>query len=200
MGCDIHMFVEYKHKVDDVEKWVSGDYFKMNPLFGLYEDGEQFEVLELHGHRNYQLFATLAGVMDHSGDNVPISEPKGLPIDVCSFVKAASDYMDGDGHSHSWLTLKELKNFQNTNPTYKHSGIISTEQIAELEKGIFPDSWCQGTNRPNHHRREWGVKNESIVPLIEKMQGRAKELLQYDWQPYDPLNDENIRIVFFFAN
>ena len=38
MGCDIHMYVEYKKELpiknstEKQEKWVSGDYFKINPV------------------------------------------------------------------------------------------------------------------------------------------------------------------------
>lgn len=124
-----------------------------------------------------------------------------MPEDACLFVKAESERWDGDGHTHSWLTLKEIKEYQEKNIAIVHSGLISPNQQRDLDdNGILPESWCQGTNLMGYERREWSHKNESLVPLIEKVQSRAKELLQYDFEEYNTENDENIRIVFWFDN
>jgi hypothetical protein len=111
MGCDIHMYVEYKKTVYNVLTWVNGDYFKMNPYHGDVKES-QFEKVELHGNRDYSLFTTLCGVRDYSGKTIPVSDPKGIPEDCCAYVKSECDRWDGDGHNHSWATLKELKEYQ----------------------------------------------------------------------------------------
>lgn len=205
MGCDIHMYVEYKKefKSQEITKWIPGDYFKPNPYKGMYEDDEDpdMERMELYGSRNYALFSTLAGVRDYSEQITPVSDPKGTPDDCCDYIKSEKDRWNSDGHTHSWLTLKELKDYQSGNPVLIQTGLISPSAVIKFDKeGILPDSWCQGTNQEGWERRTWSVPNEELIPLIELLHKRAKELMQYDWQDYDPKNDENIRIVFWFDN
>lgn len=89
MGCDIHSFGEYK---DEQGKW--------RCIQGL----EPFE------WRSYTNFAFLAGVRNGQGLK-PISEPRGLPEDCSDEVRASSDAWDGDGHTHSWLSMQELIEF-----------------------------------------------------------------------------------------
>lgn len=205
MGCDIHMFVEYK---TGEGKWINGDYFKRNIYFKENDESEdedyrenEFSVIELHGDRNYSLFSTLAKVRDYSGKVIPVAEPKYLPDDMSSFVKKEAKGWEGDAHSHSWLTLKELKEYQSKSPKITYSGLISSEQQKQLDdEGITPNSWCQGTNQEGFERREWSEENNTLVPLISKLEKRIKELIQYDWQDYNPENDEKIRIVFWFDN
>jgi hypothetical protein len=61
------------------------------------------------------MFAFLAGVRNFSRIT-PISLPRGLPADVSEYVLDAYDsYDDGyDCHSASWLTLKELRDYDYT--------------------------------------------------------------------------------------
>lgn len=196
------MYVEYKTNIKGAIKWVHGDYFKPNPYYNKKDpSSEAFERIELHGDRNYSLFTTLAGVRDYSEKVIPVSEPKGIPDDCSDYVKEQYGDWDCDGHTHSFLTLKEIRYYNLQNPFIQYTGLLSPEQIKELdENGKTPDHWCQGTNMPGYERREWQEKNDSLLPLIDKMQQRAHELLQYSWQEYDHKNDENIRIVFWFDN
>jgi len=105
MGCDIHMYPEvkkgdkwefvYKYKPDDF--WKEDDCPKDRANYYAWED------------RYYYLFAILADVRN-AWDLKPIAEQRGLPIDVSDgTAKEWED--DGDGHSHSWLSLKELLDF-----------------------------------------------------------------------------------------
>jgi hypothetical protein len=87
MGCDIHAYVEVKR--DGI--WV------------LTEE-------DVISNRAYGLFGFLADVRNYSHCQ-PISPVKGLPKDVSKQVQGLSDYWDCDGHSHSWLSLKELLDF-----------------------------------------------------------------------------------------
>ena len=209
MGCDIHMYVEYKKELPikdskkREEKWISGDYFKLNPYKDIWdgEEEEEFEKIELYGGRNYGLFATLAGVRDYSNLIIPISNPKGIPHNCCDYVKKANKNWGIDGHTHSWLTLKEIKDYQATQPLLPRKGFISPIDVIEFDKnGTHPESWCQGTNMKGYEEREWVEKNETLIPLIELMEKRAKELMQYNYEEYDTKNDEKIRIVFWFDN
>lgn len=207
MGCDIHMYVEYKKELpikdskEREEKWLCGDYFKYNPYKDIFDDEKEFERMELLGHRNYSLFATLAGVRDYSELVTPVSKPKGFPSDCCDYVNEEKKQWDGDAHTHSWLTLKEIKKYQASSPKLPRSGLLSPIDLIEFDKnGTHPQSWCQGTNMEGFERREWVEENNTLLPLIEVLQARAKELLQYEWQEYDVKNDEKVRIVFWFDN
>jgi hypothetical protein len=57
--------------------------------------------------RDYDLFAKLADVRNDD-EITPIAEPRGLPDDLSFTTKFDADYWGRDGHSHSWLTGKEL--------------------------------------------------------------------------------------------
>lgn len=90
MGCDIHAHVERKKKSEVADLW---------------EDRGKMYI-----GRSYHLFSLLAGVGNGNGVT-PISEPRGLPDNVSgSFVGYSNDY-GNDGHSHSHVTLKELKEY-----------------------------------------------------------------------------------------
>jgi len=89
MGCDIHAYLEVKNN--------NGDWLFINEP-------------EKINQRNYRLFATLAGVRNSFGID-PISNPRGIPEDVTDYVKGEFDTWEGDGHNHSYLTAKELLEF-----------------------------------------------------------------------------------------
>lgn len=193
MGCDIHMYVEYRND----NNWRPGDYFVKD---GDWADDNGFERKEIHGGRNYSLFSTLAGVRDYSEKIVPVSEPKGIPDDACRYTKKQFNEWGSDAHTPSYLTLSELKAYQDGHPVLHHSGLISPKQQVDLDNGVLPDSWCQGTSLEGYKRREWSEPNTALIPLIEKLQVRAKELLRHEWEKQVPNDDHNIRIVFWFDN
>lgn len=85
MGCDIHAFAEIKVK----GKWLN------------------YSALDID--RNYLLFAKMAGVRDHLNEVEHISEPKGMPEDASEVVTMECNDWDTDGHSHSWLSAKEIE-------------------------------------------------------------------------------------------
>src|SRR5437879_11336654 len=65
----------------------------------------------LHVLRNYELFQVLAG-RGHGGPEIkPISKYRGLPPDATAEVRQASEKVGGDADSHSWVTLKELLDY-----------------------------------------------------------------------------------------
>jgi len=117
MGCDIHSFVEVKNASGKWEKatgFKSDHYDKDSDYFSQEEFRNGDCVLDA---RNYNEFAILANVRNgygfagvDTGDALkPISMPKGLPEDVSKEVKFESDEWGCDGHSHSWLTAREIK-------------------------------------------------------------------------------------------
>ena len=58
--------------------------------------------------RDYGLFHALAGVRSSWGGHKTISEPRGNPANCSAEYQHVSDRMDGDGHSHSYLTADEI--------------------------------------------------------------------------------------------
>ena len=198
MGCDIHLYCEKYNEKD--KKWISADRLKLNEYYGKYEDENQYSIVHLYDDRNYALFGVLAGVRNYY-DNECISEPKGLPDDICEFVKNEAEYWDGDGHSHSYFTAKELFDWQKEHSTTNYSGMISPENQLKLDKeGITPTSWCQWTNQENWKYREWTEPNCVLDHLIKKVKDRMEEefwiFKDEDYEKYA----ENFRIVFWFDN
>jgi len=89
MGTDIHMYAEEK---------VNGVWEEVPELDSIYDE------------RNYTTFGVLAGVrLPDTKGLVCISSPKGLPHDISSDVLRESE--NCDSHSHSFLTLAELLEF-----------------------------------------------------------------------------------------
>lgn len=99
MGCDIHSSVE----VFDGAKWeaVTDAIFPLSyPWAGHTHTRQPFD------WRSYGMFAFLAGVRNYSYVST-ISEPRGWPEDRTSFLDRDLD----DYHSRSWLSVKELLDF-----------------------------------------------------------------------------------------
>lgn len=97
MGCDIHIVVERRWEGRWIgvrtDAWLSS---------GSYADASSELVAPAVGRRNYAFFARLAGVRGTG----PV--PHGLPDDASDLTLALSEDWEGDGHSHSWLPLKEF--------------------------------------------------------------------------------------------
>ena len=216
MGCDIHIHIEYKRKIyigrdannepQYQERWICGDYFKPNPYFNINKKEKEYKLVGFCDDRNYALFSILADVRNYANMDY-ISQPKGLPEDITEIVKKDADEWDLDGHSHSYLTLKELIDFHNKSLPLKRRGMISPQSQKDLdEKGITPEMWCRGTNQKGWEFREWQEENNVLVPLIEALKERANEhcvIFSFEWEREPEkaykLSDK-IRIVFWFDN
>lgn len=201
MGCDIHIYAE--RRVGN--KWHNCDYY-VPSLNERWRDN--FERVETCGNRNYALFATLANVRNY-GNTDYICEPKGLPKDVSDFVLDEYEDEYGDLHSCSYLTLQELIDFSNEGHPLKRRGMLSPQQQAELDEGILPEHWCQGTSNPDFEFREWEEQIDILAPLIEDLKRRADQLnmiYYFLWNGNDRSRKEayeksaDIRIVFWFDN
>ena len=198
MGYDIHLYVERKREICNVEKWVNIGRWKINP-FHLDDEEQEMTLVALCDARNYELFAMLANVRNRSG-NPFIAEPRGLPDDCGEIVSKASKYWGCDGHSHSFFTLRELKIFSEGHKTVKHSGLMTAEGAKLVDSGKMPHSWWQGGNQTDDVYREWSEERDVMKPLIEKIEERKKENFWiYDDKEHPEL-DEQIRIVFWFDN
>lgn len=201
MGCDIHTHVEYLRTVNGNKEWIDGNFYKRNPYFEKgKDDGEQeLEIVHPYSDRNYTLFSILADVRNY-GNNKPICEPKGLPIDCCKEIREESERWGCDGHSHSWFTLEELYNAQSKFQKVKHRGMISPQAQENLKKGITPDEWCQGTNQADWKFAEWEENVDILDKLIKSIEKRAEHFL-WAWNKEQLLKIANdIRVVFWFDN
>lgn len=180
MGCDIHFFVE--RKVDG--GWVSCDKWERDDGYVSvkYED-------EFYGDRNYSLFAILANVRNGFGfagtptgtGFVPISQPRGIPEDVCPEIREVYEDYGRHDHSHSWLTVRELLEYDWTQETTRE-GILDAVEFWEWERwnrehGESPKSWCGGISGPR-------------IKFISEEQMRALVKPYYDFQDYRKAKDQ----------
>lgn len=126
MGCDCHFFTERKTssnnykgpkdlsedrntKIEEIiegrpveERWVSADEWVFQDGYWAVPYSQEF-----YNGRNYYLFSILADVRN-DGSVEPIDYPRGIPEDCSSGYAYITRQWDGDGHSHSYFTLKEL--------------------------------------------------------------------------------------------
>lgn len=171
MGCDIHMYVEFKRSNWSMETgWKCGDYFRItdptNP------DCEPIHI-DLFGDRCYSLFAVLANVRNRGyGEEYPyISMPRGIPVDATEYVRGEYGRWGCDAHSSSYLTLREIVEFHvEKKPKNDFGGYILEPLIERLRR----------------RADELGVLYEFE--------------LDRPWSNDVPHKMENIRIVFWFDN
>lgn len=143
MGCDIHLFVEMRSIIrpnwEAVNRRIHFEHY----------DSDTFRRVSWGEERNYDTFAMLADVRNgrgfagvDTGDRLqPIAPPRGLPNDCSSAVDKEAESWGGDGHSHSWLTLRELLNLEKNgywNKTIEQRGVVSIPEFdEEWEKNII---------------------------------------------------------------
>lgn len=126
MGCDIHLVLEKRHG----EKWVGIDTFNGHhrPKWAL-KDGETYDYSSpVTRSRNYVRFAALAGVRGAG------PEAKGVPHDASDLTKLTVEDWGSDGHSHSWLPLKEAAHI------FLQTGFRPDEEVDDFTKE-YPESY-----------------------------------------------------------
>jgi hypothetical protein len=115
MGCDIHVFLEYR-EVDDKREEPFWDCFLTSPA---------------HLSRNYQLFGYLTNGEVRSDAELKYGiSPRGLPPNLSFFAK---DHLDENKeyHNFSWLNYDEFKMIINQ---YKKDGF---NDILPIDYKIF---------------------------------------------------------------
>lgn len=248
MGCDVHMYVEKKNNtkrpnmengkifapVHVFKPWVAvkginqWDIDMYNRRLEKDNENEHYvKMLEeakkgcyadwVYDGRNYALFAMLAGVRNRC-DFVQISDTKGVPSNMSDTVKNEYEEWYGDAHSASWLTLRELKEF-NWNQTTKHQGYIPLSSYADYIKTGSPDSYSQvvsgglvkhiGLSEANEWLKgKFEIDNKFSyyvhVNWTEKYSDSAEFFLDNSIPKLEELSKDNIgedvRIVFWFDN
>jgi hypothetical protein len=198
MGCDIHMFLEYRcgngmpwqaddHHVptwesrckddepDNKEKWC--DHCLNDGDQQIYCDSGYLDFRQIDATtRDYGLFGLLANVRS-SGPR----DPRGLPEDVSDMIKAAADKWDSDGHSHSFMTLEEFKNVLLEEAKYP----VSTSDVAfyeweDFERGKYPPSFTSIINYAEKLKQEKSIDKHLLG------EGTTSEV--------------QVRVVFWFDN
>lgn len=130
MGCDIHIHAEIK-------------------VYGKWHHYDQPNCL-----RNYKLFEKMAGVRG-SVENA-ISPPRGIPDDSSFTTIFDSDAWGSDGHSHSWISSKELLELSEWQ---EKNGAGWTEQ--EWNKWLFGNNYSDFQKYPDS--RPKGVEDVRFI-------------------------------------
>lgn len=154
MGCDIHVYAEKRNE--------SGDF-------------EDIEGISVFDSRSYGVFGFLADVRNYS--SIPaISLPRGIPDDASSETKDSYQSWSCDAHSASWLSVKELSEFD--------YDAMCEDRRCTVQ--LSPNCWsgggtCEsGSGQPQTFRKFLG---ESFMQDIEILKESGAE-----------------RIVFWFDN
>ena len=194
MGTDIHMACEVKRN----GKWelVTDKVFKNSwyrPDSEYSWEQEEYTYIP-YDNRCYNLFAILADVRNGTGFAGvktgeafnPISEPKGYPEDMCSELQSDvnGDYDEdaygsrptlSNEHSASWLTLKELLDYD-WNQLHRNYGYVNEDTYRDfIMKGLHPESWCGGIGGANIVC----ISEEEMVDLIQGKYPRKDEKQYY---------------------
>ena len=197
MGCDIHVCVEIKKKIRQLEGWYNEDRYKLNHYHDEKEDEaeDKWERVPIYRNRNYRLFSVLANVRNNS-DNIPISEPRGVPNNMSIITRDAYQDWSCDAHSASYFTLAELKAYGNK--AVKYTGMMHLDEAKKVDKGEMPDSWCLSTSDCSYVYREWEREEDILSCFIDPMTELLREEF-YIWGDTSE-KDDQIRIVFWFDN
>jgi len=207
MGCDIHLYIEYKNK---------------KVAFDGYKDNWHSFGQRINPGRNYAMFALMANVRNHYSDGkLPVLvEPRGIPDDVGYIAKddnqlyisenegdnyttmeraekwvesGSSKFIDNqegkpiwvthpDWHSHSWLTTSEFETIINKYLELEagwHKERVDTHNKMAIQEFIQSGSWMYAPPSMN---------DEPQYQVVLASMKRFEEL------GYDA------RIVFWFDN
>lgn len=205
MGCDIHLYIEYKSKKTEFD----GYKHKWQSFGGRINPG-----------RNYAMFALMAGVRNYGNELPVLIERRGMPDDAGYYAKddnqlyisdtpeegyvtaerakrwveqGSSKYINGqdgkpiwvtnpDCHSHSWLTTSEFESILNKYfelETGWHKVRVDEHNEYVKKENIQPDSWAYDPPSMNDE-----PKYQVVLASLNRF-----EELGYD-----------ARIVFWFDN
>ena len=179
LGCDIHLHCEYK----DDSGWHNCDNHIWN------DKTESYEFEDLYWGRNYDLFDILAGV--RSNEFSRIDDPRGLPKDMSAKTKEYADEWKGDGHSYSYITMRELLQWRDKQTRKwkklkkKHEVIKSSDWYGDyiLDDDEYP------VYKQEHHMLDY---------LIRILKTKMDNYI-YCFEEEDYYNKgDDFRIVFWF--
>ena len=143
MGCDIHAVIERK-------KYSEKEIEKLNAVRSSWEAKKWVIVGELDIPRNYGLFALLSNVRTYGYEIPRISHELTLDedgespeIDLSHVTRGYIQDYGTDGHSHSYISLKELENADFSNPVFKEGFVqeIMSDIVNQMENLIADTSF-----------------------------------------------------------
>lgn len=135
MGCDIHMHVEYRSRINNTTiKWCDGNLYEVNKYYEDEDETKYIRVCLNNERRHYRLFGLLAGVREYGIK--PIASPRGFPDDASKSLTDEYASWYGDAHTASWLTLAELMNAARS-----HSDLLNdlVSELQEYFNRLFPN-------------------------------------------------------------
>ena len=203
MGTDIHLHVEAQGTADN--RWHKLERsLSYSDLFGRTTTSINFRWGE---GRNYDVFAMMADVRNGRGfagvdlgdGFIPIATPKGIPEDADYNIHEEAEQWGVDGHSHSYLTLRELLDLEDSgywdNKT-EHRGVVMRAELEQAKNdGIVlevnedhntarlsgpPRSWAGGISGPDPtdifriswegtYRESGGWLLNTTIPLLREL-------------------------------
>lgn len=210
MGCDIHMYVEGKIDCypNKEKKWINIDNWKVSCYEGVRdkiidipaEDKNiSFTCESIMDNRDYQLFSLLADVRSEEGCYPPIAKPRGLPQDIHYVTKKLADNLKEEAYSHSYFTLKELKESPYSKGMNLQGWVLYEDDIALIDKEeeIPHQIFFEYSNKIYEEAqfRKWrGYLNGNLMRIIKCLENKMKNnkvLIK---------KEDDIRIVFWFCN
>ena len=123
-----------------------------------------------------------------------------MPDDCCQMVINECRRWGGDGHSHSYFTLRELQQYADSKIKTKYQGYMSQEEAEKVDKGEMPTMWCGWANEKlGFVYREWEYEDNILDSLISSMVRRVHETHWLN-EEYLKENPDKLRMVFWFDN
>lgn len=223
MGCDIHCYVEV---ADEKGKWYKTGGFisdAYNPKSKYFSTEEYKNADQILDERNYDEFAILANVRNgygfagvDTGDAIkPISMPKGLPEDISEQVLLEAKQWGSDGHSHSYLTAKEIADYPADLITKTHRGWVTVDVYKQFKNGGSPYPYCGGVGGTNiiyakNHQCEDIQEQNPEKTVYTQIEWKTTARESAPWLFDDGLSQlmsrsknsfgTDVRIVFWFDN
>ena len=195
MGCDIHMFIEYRcgngmpwqaddhhvpkweercrdDKPDEPESWCKP--CGRNEKYICSNGYLDFHQVDARG-RNYDLFAALASIRGKGP-----RDPLGLPENVSELVYEASEAYGVDGHSHSYMSIEEFAKV-----LYEECGYKPTKRSDAFYSHDMPY---------DKHPPDF----TTIVRYAEKL--KEEKSIDKHILGKDTTSEVQVRVVFWFDN
>ena len=203
MGTDIHMVAQVltSRKYSEGEYWDTiGPVFADDFYYPSWPPSAFPRATTVHPYRgrNYELFSVLADVRNGSGfggvdtgDRItPISKPRGLPegVDVDDEGMIDGIHWHSRGirpawlgdHSHSWLMLRELVEYDWDAPIVKRGVVSESELLHAIETGA-PSSWSSGISGGGITVRPFGEDLEAAKVWVQKAGDGESRYAQIQW-------------------
>jgi len=183
MGADIHIFVERKRN----NKWVryTGNHFSLTEWERGYLGKEKGNIP--FDWRSYGMFGFLAGV--RARNIKPIKEAiGGIPSNASEYVKKEFERWEGGGHSHSFLTVRELTEFDYNQDLREPGENFSTNS----RKTLF--------EKKTHRKNKDFDEDDECKTYYDYLGGPDSMFFIHLKELSELGGPDDVRIVFWFDN